>query len=484
MRHSALISLLLLAIATGCKKEQSISREVPDTDKNITISELQYRNHTAKARVSAETAFSYSGKNVRVKVYSRNVGDDKNSPIFKYGDLINRAIAYKNANPSTNVTVKFAMYKIGTDSYVGFNPSHSATYGYVKGNDFGGDNSEKLMYSIVKAALNQVHIDFVYQFDASGDVYGYITGFLNNPCVTDATKTVADYLRIWKVNWGTEAHEQMHAKYMTVSHYAGDDGAVLNTVYCTTGNVDDHGTNGIPTSKDWVQSGILINGHQELMDSYNDYFDIVYNNYTSQSSFKTAVRNAHASNSLNYDDQHFSSYFYPIPVSPQGNYTYIAETGDSSSVNGNGWDTTYNAVAKYVSRMASVTGDRYLKANVYHLKTDNFGKKFYNTLYSIYNSGSSGLKHFRFVIKENSYEHVFPLSNFNNIGIITEPAATHSKDMLFAFSGITSYYSMTGSTNLKLDEHCSKANSSVVVKEFTTAHPVYNAFKEIYEYQY
>ncbi len=486
MRKLTFLGLLLLAAAAGCKKENNIVGKVTDTedaDRNITISASQYKNMAANALVSSETTFSYSGKDVRVKVYSRDVGDSKNSPIFKYGDLINRAIAYKNANPGVDVSIKFAMYKIGTGSYVGFDPSHSS-YGYVKGNDFGGDHSEKLIYSIVKAALNQVHIDFVYQFDASGDVYSYITGFLNDPCVTDATKTVGDYLRIRKVNWGTESHQQMHAKYMTVSHYAGDGSNILNTVYSTTGNVDDHGTDGIPTSKDWVQSGILINGHEELMDSYNEYFDLIFNNYSSHSSFKSAVRSAHASNSLNYDDEYFSSYFYPIPLSPQGNYTYVAETGDSSSSNGNAWDTTFNPIAKYVSRMASVSGDRYFKANVYHLKTDNFGRKLYNELYNIYNSGVPGLKHFRFVIKENSYENVFPLSNFNNIGIITEPAATHAKDVLFAFSGVTSYYSITGSTNLKLDAHCSKANASVVVKEYTTAHPVYNAFKTIYEYQY
>lgn len=482
--------LMLVVLGASCKKQENagtlLPQNRPEEDRNVTISEGQYRNEGAPQllTVSPETVFSYSGKTVRVKAYSRDVGDAKNSPIFKYGDLLNRAIAYKNAHPSTDVNIRFAMYKMSNLAYVGFNPDHSS-YGYVKGSDFGGDHSEKLMYSIVKAALNQVYIDFVYQANVSDDVYTYITGFMEDPCVTDPSRKVKDYLRIRKVTWGTEAHQQMHAKFMTVSHYAGDGAAVLNTTYCTTGNVDNHGSSdGIPTGKDWVQSGVLINGHPELMQSYNEYFDLIFNNYNSQASFKSSVRAQHAMNSLNYDDAHFSSYFTPIPVSPQGNYTYIPETGDSSSANGNAWDTTFNPVAKYVAQMAVLPGDRYFKANVYHLKTDNFGKQLYNELYNIYHSASPGLKHFRWVVKTNSYEHIFPLSNFNNIGIITEPAATHSKDYLFAFSAVSRYYTITGSTNLKLDEYTSKANSSVVIKENTTAHPVYNAFKDIYNYEY
>lgn len=438
----------------------------------------------AQATVSQEAAFNYSGKNVRVKVYSRDVGDLKNSPIFKYGDLINRAIVYKNANPGADVRIKFAMYKIGTQSYVGFNPSHSS-YGYVKGNDHGGDHSEKLIYSIVKAALNQVYIDFVYHGDVSGDVYGYITGFLENPCITNPSKKVKDYLRIRKISWGSESHQQMHAKFMTVSHYAADNGSLIaNTVFTSTGNVDDHNTNGIPLSKDWVQSGLLINGHPQLMQSFNTYFDLIFNNAGNQANFHSAVRQEHANGTLNYDDQHFSSYFYPIPVNPAGNYTYIPETGDGSPSNGNAWDTVFNPVAKYVNQMASVPGDRYFKANVYHLKTDNFGKKLYNELNNIYQSSSPGLKHFRFVVNTNSYEPIFPLGNFANIGIIRTPKPTHAKDYTFAFSGLSEYYTVTGSANLKLDEYASKANASIVVKEYTTAHPVYSAYKDIYEYQY
>ena len=435
--------------------------------------------------VSPETVFTYSGKTVRVKVYSRDVSEAKNHPVFKYSDLINRAINYKNANPSANVYIRFAIYKIGENSYVGFNPSHSASYGYVKGFDHGGANSEKLIYSIVKAAYNQVYIDFVFHKDNSGDTLAYLNGFMNNPCHTDSSKKVSDYLRVRKIGWGNESFQQMHSKFMTVSHYASDSGSLIaNTVYATTTNIDDHDNNGIPIGKDWVQSGILINSHSELKASFDNYFNIIYNNYNNQTNFHSAVRTAHAGNSLNYDDYHFSSYFFPIPLSPAGNYTYIPETGDGSPSNGNAWDVNFNPIAKYVEMMAATSGNRYFKTNTYHLKMDNFGKKLYDRLYQIYNAGDGGLKHYRLVVNTNSYEHVYPLSLFNNIGIIKEPKLTHAKDTTFALSSLSQYYSVTGSANLKLDAHFSKANNNIVVKEYTTEHPVYNAYKSIYEYQY
>ncbi len=153
-------------------------------------------------------------------------------------------------------------------------------------------------------------------------------------------------------------------------------------------------------------------------------------------------------------------------------------------MNGNAWDTEFNPIAKYVDKMAEVPGNRYFKANVYHMKTDNFGQKLYNEMYDIYHSSDPGLKHFRWVVRTNSYDHVFPTDTFNNIGIIRYPTATHAKDFLFAFSGIREYYTITGSTNLKLDEYASKANASVVIKEYTLDHPVYDVYKDIYNYEY
>jgi hypothetical protein len=429
----------------------------------------------AAAAVSDETIFVYDGKTVRVKVYSRQVGDLKNSPVFKYGDLVNRAIAYKQSNPSVHVEIKFAMYAMGLLSYVGFQ-SGDPSYGYVKGVDHGGDYSEKLAYSLVKAAKNRVHVDFVYQKDVGGgNVLQYLSDFMGDRTFDDSA-SVSDFLRVARVSWGVDNRQQMHAKFMTVNHYAGDTpgAAVHDTTYVSTSNVDDHDPSGIPDN-DWVQSAVLINGHPELRDAYNQYFQLIFDNAGDQQAFRTSVRALHAVDGLNYDDQHLSAYFTPIPLSPQGGTT-----------TGNAWDTEFNPVAKYVSEMATLPGNRYLKANVYHLKTDAFGQELYAELSNMYRPQAAGspFTDFRFVVNTNSNEDIFPLSTFNNIGVMSNPKPTHAKNIQFAFSGIATYYTVTGSTNLKQDEHVSKANSSIVIKEYTTAHPVYSAFKEIFEYQF
>jgi len=441
-------------------------------------------DHAANAAVSPATEFSYDGKNVRVKVYSRDVGEAKDHVVFKYGDLLHRATAYKTAHPEADVKVRFAMYKIGMGSYIGVDPGDSS-YGYVKG--AAGAHLENLVDLIIDAAAHKVDVGFVYHKDndPSASVKAYIESHENDPTVGDPSQTVGNYLDPHQIEWGGDSFEQMHSKFMTVSHYAGDDGGlVADTVYTSTGNIDDHTAAGLPIGKDWVQSGLLINGHPELRASFEHYFDLIYNNYENQTSFRTAVRAAHAAGTLNYDDQHFSSYFYPIPEEPEGHYVYIPETGDGDPSNGNAWDPAYNPIAKYVEQMADATGDRYFKANVYHLKTDNFGHKLYDRLKEIYDSSTPGLKHFRFVVKTNSYETQFPISNFNNIGIAKYKRLTHAKDYLFALSGESKYFTVTGSANLKLDEYASKANNSVVIKETDPAHPVYSAYKEIYEYQY
>lgn len=433
---------------------------------------------TAQATVSAAIPFRYDGKDVRVKIYSRDVGDTTNSPVFKYGDLLNRAIRYKDANPGTEVTVRFAMYTLAYDVYVGFNPEDPASYGRVEGSDdFGKENAEKLAYSVLKAAMHKVNVDFVYQKDPKGvpkTVTDYVGEHLDDPCTGDSGCQVRDYLKFRKVTWGDASGQQMHAKYMTVSHYLGDSGeAVLDTTYTTTTNIDRHDDRGIPVGHDWVQSGTLVNGHPELMQAYNGYFQKIYDNATDQTAFKKSVRDAHALGQLNYDDQHFSAYFFPIPDGPA-----------------DAWNTAFNPIAKYVDQMGTLDGARYLKVNVYHLKTDAFGQRLYEKLAAIYDPANPDLTHFRFVVQTNTGNGDWPLQgNYDRIGKLwyaedptTVVKETHTKNTTFAFSETQQYYSITGSANLKSDENLSKANSSLVIKEFTTDHPVYNEYKKIFEY--
>lgn len=489
--------------------------------------------NVGNATSKISNSITIGGSNV--KIYSRDVGDVENHVVFKYGDLINRAISYKENNPSTDVNIKFAIYKIGDKSYVVFDPDHTK-YGGVYGNDEAADSSEKLIFSMVKAARRKVNIDFVYhkdnldnsnacKADRSDNVWNYLNSRIEPSDSTDtdvpgARELVSDYLSVTRVDWEYSAHEQMHSKFMTVSHY--DDGSTgkLNTTYISTSNVDDH-IGSIPDGKDWVHSGTLVNGNQGLYDAHNSYFDLITNNYTSHSSFVSDVRNQHASDNLNYDDGSFSAYFFPIPSSPNGNYYSILTDWDAS--NATGWETQYNPFAKYADSLSvSRNGGRYIKGNIYHMKWDNFTKAFRDKLEDEYdNRNTSHTTSFKFLVSINSnadndtsnngtipgkcksYKDNYgdgiqklkdefadanaTIRNQDNDTVDVVKATgvkTHSKDMIFAFSQHSRYASITGSTNFKLDAVTSKANHSLVIKEFTTAHPVYNEFKKIFEYQY
>ena len=434
---------------------------------------------TANAAVSDPITIDYGGKHVTVKIYSRDNGDTKDSPMFKYADLLNRAARYKDAHPGTDVQVRFAMYTFSYDSYAGVNPDDPATYGYVKDNDFGGANSEKLVTSIWKAAAHKVHVSFLYQNDSPretpGRVRDELAARMSEPCADGSGCHVSDYLDARKVEWGSnDGLEQMHAKYMTVNHYLGDSGGdVADTTYVTTGNIDDHMPDGTPfhnssTNYDWVQSGTLVNGHAELAAAYNRYFQLIHDNYDQkQADFQAAVRAAHAQGTLNYDDERFSAYFYPMP------------TGASD-----GWNPVFNPIAKYVDQMGAVTGNRYLKMNMFYITKESYGQRLRDKLTAIQNAPGTDERQFRFVFQKSQADGgVDWVKNAFGppLGKVTE-AETHAKNTQFAFSGPKQYYCVTGSANLASSEVNSKANTNLVIKEFTTEHPVYNEFKKVYEY--
>ncbi|WP_299671948.1 hypothetical protein [uncultured Polaribacter sp.] len=544
--HSILLScIIVLLLTVACENENFDSKGKSNIEnknsKSTDIDEanskiIDFKKFTEnKTNVASKVSSSKNVGSSQVKIYSRNIGDTENHVVFKYGDLINRAISYKESNPDTDVRIKFAIYKIGDKSFVVFDPNHSK-YGGVYGNDEAGAASEKLIFSLVKAARRKVHIDFIYhrdildntnacKADRSDNIWNYLMSRIEATDYTDVDvsgtrELVSNYLSVTRMDWQNSAREQMHCKFMIISHY--DDGAngKFNSVYVATSNVDDH-DGAIPYKKDWVHSGVLINGNSGLYEAHNNYFSIIKNNSTSHTSFASAVRTAHASNTLNYHDTDFSAYFFPIPLSPNGNYNPSIEVWNPS--NASGWDTQFNPFAKYANYLAnSRNGGRYIKGNIYHMKWDNFTKAFRDKLKDEYdNRNTAHTTSFKFLVSLNSNSDD---NKFNNTLILetcrytkddygngiqrlkdefigtnakirhqnndvvdnikATGVKTHSKDIIFAFSQHSEYISITGSANLKLDAFTSKANHSLVIKEFTTAHPIYNEFKAIFEYQY
>jgi hypothetical protein len=474
---------VLLACAQSCTKtavdNSSTNTTTREDESGQVITEAAYNRREQNARVSSTITVGSTS----VKIYSYDPqGTAEDHVAFKYGDLLNRAATYKNAHPSEAVEVKFVMYKFEKNVYVGFNPD-SSSYGYVKNTDFAGDDSERLIWSVVKAAKNKVQVKLVFHNPTSDDISSYLNDYMNDFCYNSTTEKVSDYLQFRRNdNWyaplgGQDTLVQQHNKFMLVNKYA----TYTNALYITSNNIDLHTATGRPTaSKDWTQCGTLLWNNAGLYNAYSRYFDKIFDNYNNVQAFWTAVRSGgtynHANGNLNYSDANFSAYFYPMPVT--------ATNGDMNDSTHNAWVPAFNPVAAITDEMVAATGQaRYVKINMYNLKTDPYGNKFISRMHDLQNSANNtDIKCYVNVDTEDpgGTNLTTALSFMDEL---VYGAKTHCKNYTYAFStgGTLKYYSITGSTNAKKSEYCFKANNALVIKETTSAHPVYDEFKAVFE---
>ena len=437
-------------------------------ESNILVSDADYENPDIFDIIGKNNSLSepYSiiadGQDVRVKIYSFKPYDSLNTVTFKYCDLINRAIAYKEKNPEVEVQIKFAIYKLEKDLYIGFNPKHDS-YGKVRGYDHGEENSEKLILSLIKAAKLKIHTRLIYHNPADDrGINNYLSVYMDDFCFESESEYVRDYFDYKKVYWveGT-SYGQHHNKFLLINYHSGNVTDYSNSVYISTANVDPHDDYGRPTGREWVQSGILISGNSGLYGAYEHYFEKIWNNNTDRSAFWNAVRHEgvynHRSGSLNYTDDVFCIYFFPIPI------TFC----DSS------WDTLYNPVAKIVNGIIDDEYESKLTINMYHLKTDTFGLRLYHELKTVKNIDIKSAIH---TDSRNQARNLF-----SELGELHWAAPTHAKNYTIYKNTPESkvYYSITGSTNAKWDAYCSKSNNQLVIKEVDNPY-IYDIFVEIF----
>lgn len=441
----------------------------------------------ASAEVSEPIYFDVGGVKSRVKIYSYKGGETKNHVVFKYGDLVQRAIQQKHDYPERDVEICFAIYKIERDTWIGFSPG-TPEYGKVNGKAFGGEKADKLIYLLVQAARKRVYVRFVYHNpeDENNKIASYLEQFRDED-------TTMKYLTVHRANWPDGGNSgQQHNKFMLLNFYSGDKEnaqgkkiTIKSSVYVATANVDKH-ENYQPEHK-LVQSGVLVNGINGLYKAYRNYFKIILQNTNSiwadtlekgpilQTKFHEAVKSAHK-NSLNYSDGVFSAYFYPIPIESR-----------LASRLCNFWMPDYNPVAKLTDSLIRRPDQvKYVKINMYRLDYDDFGKQLYKKLKLVKESTNVKIAFKRDKMKEggepeNSKVYFDSLDND-----LKFKARTHAKNYLFAFSsgGPREYFTITGSTNAKVNAYCSKANNQLVIKETSSDHPVYSEFKKVFEDAY
>ena len=473
------ICLLLITWLVACScnlkkstaSDNSINITISDYEENnIVVSDADYENSDVfddiinNNSLSAPYSIVADGQEVSIQIYSFKPTDSLNTVTFKYSDLINRAIAFKQMNPEVEVQIKFVIYKIEKDLYIGFNPKHDS-YGKVRGYDHGEENSEKLILSLIKAAKSKIDTRLIYH-NPSDDrgINSYLGIYMDDLCFESESEYVRDYLAYKKVSWIEGAtYGQQHNKYLLVNYHSSNATDYSNTVYVSTANVDPHDDYGSPTGREWVQSGILISGNAGLYAAYDHYFEKIWSNTTSRSDFWSSVRYEgeynHSNSSLNYSDNVFSAYFFPIPT------TFC----DSS------WDTIYNPVAKIVNEIKIDGSECALTINMYHLKTDTFGQRLYNELRTINNIDIKSAIH------RDSRNGARAL--YSELGDLYWAAPTHTKNYTVRTNTQAGniYYSITGSTNAKWDAYCSKSNNQLVIKEIDNPY-IHDAFVEIFNY--
>ena len=464
-------------------------------------------------------SFSYEdGSSTVVKIYQRQMDQYPDYVVFKYVDVMNQALRYKKTHPAEEVSVHFAMYSLSPDIYFYFNES-DPEYGEITSESIPG-KTENILESLVRLAKNGVKVNFAVQSNVTAKMEPY----LSESCIADPSKKVSDFLAFFRVMWGGESEQQMHAKFITADKAIDDDGTELsNVVYLSSHNIDALYDNFYKSTQERAQTGVLIFGNKGIFDAFNMYQEMVGRNVNDQKNFQKEVRDALVSHSLNYKDQYFQTHFTPVlsviepdPFSPDS-YSPVTEKESA-------WDTENNVFAKYMEELAgSDRGERLFYANVYHYKTaytDLFGWKLFKVLRGLYfgkkydNSSDTYTTEqqskdielmkkkklkpdkkspldTKWIIETSTSPHRFSgESGFRKgMDIVSGNKAlyykydhkykTHCKDVLISYmkDGSRKYVIISGSTNLKRDGNANKANASIAILEDEADHSIFDAYK-------
>ena len=485
------------------------------------ISLLAIGSLAAADRISPAVSKSFSyddGSSVTVKIYQRQMDEYPCKPLFKYVDVMNQALRYKKTHMDEDVEIRFAMYTLSLATYFHTDDS-DPDYGEMTSEAIPG-KTENILEALVRLAKHQVKINFVAQTNITKDV----EPLLDEPCLTDSSKKVRDYLTFTYVRWGGESEQQMHAKFITANKVLDEEGKVhSNVVYLASSNIDALYDNFFKATQERAQTGVLIQDCQGMYNAFNTYQGWVYKYFDNQKGFQDEVRAAHAAKSLNYSDKYFHTHFTPVlSVMEYDDFTpdNLSPAGEKESA----WDLENNMFAKYVDELAhSDQGERIFYANVYHYKTawsDYFGWKLFKTLRGLYfgpkydnnpecyisyqqKIDAEAMKNkklkpdkkspliTKWIIETSTSPHRFQGESgfLKGLELISKGKAlyykadhkykTHCKDVLLSYTkdGAHKFVVITGSTNLKRDGNANKANASVAILEDKTDHSIFDTYK-------
>ena len=408
--------------------------------------------------------------NYLVNFYRSDSYQNYRLAIFKFGDLIWRSIQYKKKYNNKDVKIAMAIYHIDNNITMNVNPN-SKYYGMVKsdGNSDGDFLNINSLCNIAKDNGVSVRILYNYSYYKSK---GESDMKWREDTTLSKVYSIEPICEIRKAQWNPYNKDQMHNKFITTSHYLNNDEIIENSVYVSTSNMDNHTSLG--------NTGVVINNHQELYNAYNNYFNIMWRNSNNVNSFRDEMLYYHNQNSLNYEDDYFEAFFYPVP-----------------NINNDAWNTQSNVIAKTISNL-DIDTKNWIKINMWHFKGDQFGKKLIDELNKLSNASIKIVyckdtnntihTYSNSMIREHGRnENKNQTGNTSGIKKINHTSGfggSHAKNIIFKtiIQNQPTYYIITGSTNLKSSAFKRKANNQLLLKPSSSK--LYDLFKDVFDNYY
>eukprot|EP00742_Colponemidia_sp_Colp-10_P006007 GILJ01006429.1.p1 GENE.GILJ01006429.1~~GILJ01006429.1.p1 ORF type:complete len:370 (+),score=62.99 GILJ01006429.1:387-1496(+) len=302
-------------------------------------------------------------------------------------------------------------------------------------------DAEHVVTACEEAGKAGVKVDVVYHFAQVGQVDVLAAE-------TEAAQLSRGNVVFTKMQWGEGSSEQMHNKFLLVNHTK----AHHNVTYVSTANVD-----GSAKKLKWQQSGICVYDHEGLYNAYLQYHEVIKRHSHDLAGFRQYMYH----NNLNFEDgSGVSAYFMPIPKQdPWGAQNPLA-----------------SVLLEFEQQLHQHPQDSVVAMNMAFFRCDDLGSKLIDQVHSMKQLAASQGKTCTVKSTIMSEEEGNPFPDFDQK---KSNVHTHTKNYSMALLDSKVYVTLTGSTNCKKNDHCSKANNYLVIRETGDHHPVYDAFQDI-----
>lgn len=460
------------------------------------------------------TYANINGKTVTAESFYRVSSDSLYDPNYGMGLLIYQCIQYKLAHPEEDVKITFSSYRTSATASVCVIPE-SKYYGYMRslyGTNYDEHGFVRISYMLVEAARMGIEVTMINhlqsystrQYDpATGKIRGrahinytkYFDAAEKTECYDKyaSGKKVSDFLNCVNVEWTvTEQTANMqHVKSASVSHYLATDGTEhTSAVYFGSANLDEnnyYGGNGNGNS----QSGVIVSDHDDLYRVTYNYTQLM-GRYAGQEQMQELRRVVTVMNEEQIaliksgrgdeipndeqivyigteNDSVFELYFTPFGGTPDT------------------WDTVYNPVSKYVSKLP--TSKDYVEFiwNEFGYGKCYTGYMMSKMLEAAYCNNPNPENKIAIRVTDFNTDAIQQLKEGTEIGYrsIKDGTGIHSKDILMSYeeNGQRHYVSILTSCNFYMIAFNYRTNSMLVIHETEeTGGEFYKAMGEKYSY--